>query len=82
MDISNNFKQLWIDKKGTIEGMLEVEVLKILRFEQYEKVIIKLHLNDNGKAKLMSWGPYELNEGDQITLTGLKVSIEAKLETN
>lgn len=82
MKISNDFKKLWIDKKGMIEGMIEVEIVEILCHKKHERVRIKLHLKDNEEAKLMTWGPYELYEEDKVTLSDIKLTLGVNVERN
>ena len=83
MKISNDFKKLWIDKKGTIEGMLEVEVTDITsRKDGSSSASVKICLKDNEEDKLVTFGPIELYKGETMTLAGLKVSMKVKLESN
>ncbi len=83
MKIFNDFKKLWIDKKGIIEGKIEVEITNIMpRKDDLSSVAVKIYVKDDEDAKLMTFGPWELSKGDTMILKGLKVSIEVNLSSD
>lgn len=76
MRISNNFKKLWIDRKGQIEGYIEVKVIKISN----NTVSLAIRLTDDEDDKLIKWGPNVLTEGDTVTLSNIKISVDIKIK--